>query len=140
MSTVSPTADQAGDSPGSSSGSSSGDSSEASWQGGAGDWQVEPSQVREFAAAVAAVRADLGAVSRNVEELADPTYAPKLGTSPVGRELAEKFLDRLAGDNGLLSHLDVVLRRLDEFTASAERAAATYQDSDDAARDSFRAG
>ncbi|WP_026422323.1 hypothetical protein [Actinokineospora inagensis] len=96
---------------------------------GAG-WHVRPEQVREFAAAVAEVRADLDAIFADVAELTQPAYQPMLGTSPVGQELADKFTGRLAGDSGLKDQLDEALRRMAEFVASAEKTAAAYQDSD----------
>ncbi|GAA3063769.1 hypothetical protein [Actinokineospora globicatena] len=96
-----------------------------------GGWHVEPDQVREFAAAVEEVRADLNSIFAEVAELATPAYLPMLGTSPVGQELSEKFTERLAGETGLKGQLEEALRRMEEFVASAERSAAGYQDSDD---------
>jgi hypothetical protein len=101
-------------------------------------WQVSPEQVREFAATVAQVRADLDAVRREVEEFRDPALAPKLGTSPPARELAEKFNDRIAGDNGLAGQLEIALRNLQEFVDGAERTAAAYREVDTVTGDGFR--
>lgn len=95
-----------------------------------GSWQVDPDQVREFADAVEQVRADLDKIVREVEDLSTPNYAPMLGTSPVGQELAEKFTDRMGSERGLRGQLNVALARMEEFVASAERTAAGYQNSD----------
>jgi hypothetical protein len=105
----------------------------------AGDgWQVEPDQVREFAAAVDRVRANLDAVSREVTDMGDPNLAPMLGTSPVGQEMSEKFNDRLSGENGLSGQLRVALQHMEEFIASAERAVAAYEQTDADGASSFR--
>ncbi|WP_018684064.1 hypothetical protein [Actinokineospora enzanensis] len=104
---------------------------------GAG-WQVEPEQVREFAAAVEEVRADLDAIFAEVAELTSPAYLPMLGTSPVGQELSAKFADRLAGEAGLKGQLETALQRMQEFVASAERSAAGYQGSDENAAERYR--
>ncbi|MBP2320719.1 hypothetical protein JOF56_001104 [Kibdelosporangium banguiense] len=101
-------------------------------------WEVSPEQVRDFAAAVAQVRADLDEVRREVEEFRDPALAPKLGTSPPARELSEKFADRIAGDNGLAGQLETALANLQEFVDGAQRTAAKYQESDASGRDRFR--
>lgn len=99
--------------------------------GSGGGWAVEPEQVREFAAAVEAVRADLAAITREVEDLSTPDYAPMLGTSPVGQEMAEKFADRMGSERGLRGQLNVALARMEEFVASAELTAAQYRQVDD---------
>lgn len=99
--------------------------------GPAGGWQVDPEQVRDFAAAVEQVRADLNSISKSVNEMSTPNYAPLLGTSPVGQQLAEKFTDRMGGDDGLRGLLDTALRRMDEFVASAEKTAVSYQAHDE---------
>jgi hypothetical protein len=105
----------------------------------AGDgWQVLPEQVREFAAAVAQVRADLDAVRQEVEEFKDPALAPMLGTSPPARELSEKFADRIAGDAGLAGQLTTALANLQEFVDGAEKTAAKYQETDAVSADGFR--
>ncbi|HEV2780695.1 MAG TPA: hypothetical protein VGX25_15000 [Actinophytocola sp.] len=103
--------------------------------GTAGGWQVDPDQVRDFAEAVSQVRQHLDAIRTEVGELASPSYAPMLGTSPVGQELAEKFTDRMGSETGLRGQLDVALKRMEEFVESAEKTAASYQemDSDSAA-------
>lgn len=91
-----------------------------------GDWQVEPEQVSAFAAAVEQVRADLARITSEVGELSTPNYAPMLGTSPVGQELAEKFTDRMGSEGGLHGQLTTALARMEEFIASAEKSAAQY--------------
>jgi hypothetical protein len=91
-----------------------------------GNWQVEPEQVSAFAAAVEQVRADLARISSEVAELSTPNYAPMLGTSPVGQELAEKFTDRMGSEGGLHGQLTTALARMEEFIASAEQSAAQY--------------
>ncbi|EWC61198.1 hypothetical protein UO65_3464 [Actinokineospora spheciospongiae] len=107
---------------------------------GADGWQVEPAQIREFAAAVEEVRADLDAIFADVAELATPAYLPMLGTSPVGQELAEKFTERLGGETGLRGQLEGALKRMEEFVASAEKSAANYAQSDDSSATRFRNG
>ncbi|HEU5472141.1 MAG TPA: hypothetical protein VFV67_15925 [Actinophytocola sp.] len=93
-------------------------------------WQVDADQVRAFAAAVAQVRANLDAVSTEVTDMGDPSLAPMLGTSPVGQELSEKFTDRLGGTGGLRGQLEVALKNMEEFVASAERTVAAYEQTD----------
>ena len=96
-----------------------------------GEWQVEPEQVRAFAAAVEQVRSDLAKIASEVGQMSMPNYATLLGTSPVGQELAEKFTDRMGGEQGLHGQLSTALARMEEFIASAERSAAQYQQVDD---------
>jgi uncharacterized iron-regulated protein len=98
--------------------------------GSSGGWQVEPEQVREFAAAVEQVRSDLARITSEVAEMSTPNYAPLLGTSPVGQELAEKFTDRMGSDRGLHGQLNTALARMEEFITSAEKSAAQYQQVD----------
>jgi hypothetical protein len=98
--------------------------------GSAGGWQVDPAQVRDFAAAVEQVRADLNAISKEVNEMSAPNYAAMLGTSPVGQELSEKFADRMGAEHGLRGLLNTALKNMDEFVASAEKTAAGYQQTD----------
>ncbi|OLF04260.1 hypothetical protein BLA60_41655, partial [Actinophytocola xinjiangensis] len=97
----------------------------------AGGWSVDPEHVREFARAVEAVRADLAAITREVEELSTPNYAPLLGTSPVGQQMADKFTDRMGSESGLRGQLNVALLRMEEFVASAEHTAARYLATDE---------
>ncbi|MEV4318607.1 hypothetical protein [Actinocrispum sp. NPDC049592] len=101
-------------------------------------WEVSPEMVREFAAAVAQVKADIDAVRREVAEFRDPALAPMLGTSPPAKELSEKFADRIAGEAGLAGQLETALANLQEFVDGAEKTAAKYQETDAVARDGFR--
>jgi hypothetical protein len=101
-------------------------------------WEVTPEMVREFAAAVAQVKADINAVQQEVAEFRDPALNPMLGTSPPARELSEKFADRIAGESGLAGQLETALANLQEFVDGAGRTAAQYQETDAAAKDGFR--
>jgi hypothetical protein len=89
-------------------------------------WAVDPGQVRGFAEAVAEVRRHLDRVTGEVEDLSTPDYAPLLGTSPVGQELAEKFTDRMGSEKGLRGQLNVAVAHMEEFVLAAEKSAATY--------------
>src|SRR2546430_3901124 len=99
--------------------------------GSAGGWQVDADRVRDFRAAVEQVRADLNAIAKEVNEMSTPNYAPLLGTSPVGQQLAEKFTDRMGAEHGLRGLLNAALKNMDEFVSSAEKTAATYQQTDE---------
>lgn len=101
-------------------------------------WQVQPDQVRDFAGAVAEVRAHFEALRSDAEELMHPSNSPRMGTSPVGTGLSDKFNDRLGGADGLLEQLGVALGRMDEFVESAEQTAARYVHEDATASDTFR--
>ena len=107
--------------------------------GAGGNWQVEPEQVSAFAAAVEQVRADLARISSEVAEMSTPNYAPLLGTSPVGQELAEKFTDRMGSENGLHGQLTTAIARMEEFISSAEKSASQYLqvDGDNSAKFKF---
>src|SRR2546429_5782062 len=96
----------------------------------AGGWQVSPEQVRNFAAAVEQVRADLTKIHGEVDNMSTPNYAALLGTSPVGQELAEKFTDRMGSDYGLRGQLKQALDRVTEFIDSAQKTGAAYQQTD----------
>ena len=95
-----------------------------------GAWQVVPDQVTNFASAVAKVRADLDTVVSQVDQFTSPSFQPQLGSSPVGQALSAKFLDRLSGEQGLLSNLNSVLNHLDQFVSNAEMSATQYQEAD----------
>ena len=101
-------------------------------------WTVDPAQVRDFAAAVEQVRADLNRISNEVNTMSTPNYAPMLGTSPVGQELAEKFTDRMGSEDGLRGLLDAALKRMDEFVTAAEKTAAAYVAHDEGSATGFR--
>jgi len=103
-----------------------------------GGWQVTPDQVSAFASAVQQVRGDLNAVLRQVDLLTSPSYQPQLGSSPVGRALTAKFVDRLSGDQGLLASLNAVLAHLDDFVSNAEQTASLYQGTETSTTDMLR--
>jgi hypothetical protein len=109
---------------------------EAQPSGSGGGWAVDPDQVRAFADAVAEVRRHLDQITREVEDLSTPDYAPMLGTSPVGQELAEKFTDRMGSEKGLRGQLNVAVAHMEEFVLAAEHTAGTYlqTDADNATR------
>jgi hypothetical protein len=91
-----------------------------------GGWAVDPAEVQAFARAVADVRAQLDIITSDVENLSTPDYAPMLGTSSVGQELAEKFADRMGSERGLRGQLNVAVAHMEEFVTAAEQTAATY--------------
>jgi hypothetical protein len=95
------------------------------------NWQVQPEQVRAFAAAVEQVRADLQKIASEVSQMSAPGAAPMLGTSPAAQELADKFTDRMGSERGLNGQLTTALARMEEFIASAEKSAAQYLQVDD---------
>lgn len=105
---------------------------------GAG-WAVDPGQVRAFAEAVAEVRRHLDMITREVEDLSTPDYAPMLGTSPVGQELAEKFTDRMGSEKGLRGQLNLAVAHMEEFVLAAEHTAGTYLqvDADNATKNRY---
>jgi len=106
----------------------------------AGGWAVDPSQVQAFADAVSDVRSQLDFITRQVEELATPAFAPMLGTSPIGQELAEKFTDRLGSERGLRGQLSTAVQHMEEFVLAAEHTATSYLQSDTDNADSYRYG
>lgn len=103
-----------------------------------GGWQVSPDEVKKFASAVQQVRNDLTAVLHQVDQLTSPSYQPQLGTSPVGQALTAKFLDRLAGGQGLLPNLQAVLQHLDAFVANAEQVASNYVSTESTMTDTLK--
>jgi hypothetical protein len=104
----------------------------------AGGWAVDASQVQAFADAVGEVRRQLDIITGEVEDLSTPNYAPMLGTSPVGQELAEKFTDRMGSERGLRGQLNVAVAHMEEFVVAAENTAASYLESDFSGADSFK--
>jgi hypothetical protein len=112
---------------------------ETSGSSGAG-WAVDPAQVQAFADAVADVRKQLDTITREVEELSTPNFAPMLGTSPVGQELAEKFTDRMGSERGLRGQLNLAVAHMEEFVVAAENTANTYLQTDSDNADSYRYG
>jgi hypothetical protein len=103
-----------------------------------GGWAVDAAQVQAFADAVADVRKQLDIITGEVEDLSTPNYAPMLGTSPVGQELAEKFTDRMGSERGLRGQLNIAVAHMEEFVLAAEHTAATYLDSDANAKSGFK--
>ncbi len=99
-----------------------------------GFWDIDPEKLHGFAMAVTSARFGLAAVQSRVERMQGDGYTPKLGTSPVGQQLAKKFDDRLNGANGLRGLLSEAMRRMDQFIESAEKARDSYRDVDDSAR------
>lgn len=103
-----------------------------------GQWTVESDQVSSFATAIVQVRAQLDKVREQVDELSSADYQPRLGTSPTGEQLAQKFNDRLTSDAGLAGQLNIALKNLEDFVSSAEKTASTYLESDNASADSLQ--
>lgn len=109
--------------------------------GGVADgWAVDPSQVQAFAEAVADVRRQLDRITTEVEDLSTPNYAPMLGTSPVGQELAEKFTDRMGSERGLRGQLNLAVAHMEEFVTAAENTASTYLQTDTDNASTYRYG
>jgi hypothetical protein len=103
---------------------------EASGSSSGAGWAVDPTQVRAFADAVADVRRDLDRITGEVDDMSTPDYAPMLGTSPVGQELAEKFSDRMGSEKGLRGQLNVAVTHMEQFVHAAELTAASYLQAD----------
>ncbi|PPK70096.1 hypothetical protein V5P93_001026 [Actinokineospora auranticolor] len=92
-----------------------------------GYWDVDLDRLHGFSLAVTAARFGLAAVQTRVERMQGDAYTPKLGTSPVGEQLAKKFDDRLNGDEGLRGLLAEAMRRMDQFIESAEKVRDSYR-------------
>ncbi|MGW5054184.1 hypothetical protein [Actinokineospora sp. NPDC004072] len=73
-----------------------------------------------------------------VSQMQGDAYTPKLGTSPVGKQLAQKFDDRLNSQAGLRTLLAEAVRRMDEFINSAEAVRDSYTEADAAAEAALR--
>ncbi|UVS77159.1 MULTISPECIES: hypothetical protein [Actinokineospora] len=73
-----------------------------------------------------------------VSQMQGDAYTPKLGTSPVGQQLARKFDDRLNSDAGLRPLLAEAVRRMDEFIHSAESVRDAYTEAEEAAEATMR--
>ena len=102
-------------------------------------WEIDPDQVSAFTHAVESVRDRLRDVQAKVDRMRADSYTPKLGTSPVGVQLEEKFTDRLDAPlddpkhpttGGLRPMLAEAMRRMDEFVAGAEAAVKAYREHD----------
>lgn len=100
-------------------------------------WEVEPERLRSFTDAVVRARSYLDAVQMKVERMQGPEYVPRLGTSPVGQQLAKKFEDRLNAPDGLRAMLAEAMRRMDEFVASAEQVVKNYEETDEQVAELF---
>lgn len=77
-----------------------------------------------------AARSGLAAVQALVSQMQGDAYTPKLGTSPVGQQLARKFDDRLNSEAGLRPLLAEAVRRMDEFINSAEAVRDAYAETE----------
>lgn len=95
-----------------------------------GYWDVDTDKLTGFALAVTSARFGLAAVQTRVERMQGDEYTPKLGTSPVGKQLAKKFDDRLNGEDGLRGLLAEAMRRMDQFIESAEKVRDTYRETE----------
>jgi hypothetical protein len=102
-------------------------------------WKIDPDQLGAFTHAVQSVRDQLRDVQAKVDRMQTESYTPKLGTSPVGAQLEEKFADRLDAPvddptnptaGGLRPMLAVAMRRMDAFVVGAEAAVRAYQEHD----------
>ena len=102
-------------------------------------WEIDPDQLGAFTHAVQSVRDQLRDVQAKVDRMRAESYTPRLGTSPVGVQLEEKFADRLDAPlddptsptaGGLRPMLAVAMHRMDAFVAGAEAAVRAYQEHD----------
>ncbi|GLZ43574.1 hypothetical protein Acsp05_71980 [Actinokineospora sp. NBRC 105648] len=98
-----------------------------------GFWDVDPDKLHGFSIAVSSARFGLAAVQTRVTNMQGEAYTPKLGTSPVGQQLAKKFDDRLNGEEGLRGLLKEAMTRMDQFIKSAEQVRDAYRDVEDTA-------
>lgn len=102
-------------------------------------WQVDSYRLRSFTDAVVRARSYLDAVQAKVDRMQGVELTPQLGTSPVGTQLAKKFDDRLNASGGLRIMLTEAMKRMDDFVASAEKAAHAYEDQDESSAVTFSA-
>lgn len=100
-------------------------------------WQVDSYQLRSFTDAVERARSYLEAVRAKVDRMQGAEMTPQLGTSPVGKQLAKKFDDRLNSTDGLRVMLAEAMKRMEEFVTSAEKAARSYDELDETTADTF---
>jgi hypothetical protein len=100
-------------------------------------WQVDSYQLRSFTDAVERARSYLEAVRAKVDRMQGAEMTPQLGTSPVGKQLAKKFDDRLNSTDGLRAMLAEAMKRMEEFVTSAEKAARSYDELDETTADTF---
>jgi hypothetical protein len=94
-------------------------------------WQVDFYRLRKFNDAVVRARSYLDAVQAKVDRMQGTELTPQLGTSPVGTQLAKKFDDRLNSADGLRVMLTEAMKRMDDFVASAEKAARAYEENEE---------
>lgn len=100
-------------------------------------WQVDWYELRSFSDAVVRARAYLDAVQAKVDRMQGAELTPQLGTSPVGKQLAKKFDDRLNSADGLRAMLAEAMKRMEDFVTSAEEAARAYEDNEENTVDTF---
>lgn len=100
-------------------------------------WQVDWYELRSFSDAVLRARAYLDAVQAKVDRMQGAELTPQLGTSPVGKQLAKKFDDRLNSAAGLRAMLAEAMKRMEDFVTSAEEAARAYEDNEENTVDTF---
>ena len=108
-------------------------------QGPPKGWEIDPDQLSAFTHAVESVRDRLRDVQAKVDRMQTAHYMPRLGTSPVGVALEEKFTDRLDAPlddpkrpttGGLRPMLAEAMRRMEEFVSGAEAAVKAYREHD----------
>ncbi len=102
-----------------------------------GGWEVDPWRLRSFGDAVVRARSYLDAVRMKVDRMQGAELTPQLGTSPVGEQLAKKFDDRLNSTDGLRAMLTEAMKRMEDFVASAEKAAKDYEEAEETAVETF---
>jgi hypothetical protein len=102
-------------------------------------WEVDEERLTYFARAVEHARERLRQVQEQVERMRGASFTPRLGTSPAGQQLEQKFTDRLDSPlddpanpttGGLRPMLAEAMRRMEEFIAGAESAAKSYTELD----------
>jgi hypothetical protein len=100
-------------------------------------WEVDSYQLRAFSDAVVRARSYLDSVHAKADRMQGAELDPQLGTSPVGTQLAKKFDDRLNSAHGLRAMLAEAMKRMDDFVASAEKAARAYEENEQNVVDTF---
>jgi hypothetical protein len=107
-----------------------------------GGWAVDADNLGAFTTAIDQVRAQLEAVRQHVDRMGSTSLTPRLGTSPVGMQLEQKFIDRLdtpldsqekPTSGGLRPMLREAMRRMEDFVTGAEAAVKAYLEHDQAA-------
>jgi hypothetical protein len=76
-------------------------------------------------------------VQAKVDRMQGAEMTPQLGTSPVGKQLAKKFDDRLNSADGLRAMLAEAMKRMEDFVTSAEKAARSYDELEETTVDTF---